>query len=118
MIKLLFTIIGAFLISTLAQAQANTLELGSSQSMCISGKGPGQDGAINPNWNGASIAIVKNLGDERFNLRIEKDGNIIRNIAVTGQSTKEIELAEGEVMYFDTTMPTKVKVKFKEVEEK
>ncbi|XOV66510.1 MAG: hypothetical protein ACFHU9_12860 [Fluviicola sp.] len=113
MIRLLFTIICFFVGSYAACAQVTTIDLESSQSMCITGKGPGQDGAINPYNDGPSTAVVKNLSDDPFNVRLQKDGVILRTIAVEGKTTKEIPLEIGEEMYFDSTMPTKVRVKFK-----
>lgn len=112
--KLLLTIICLCLLSVTSHAQSTTLELEASQSMCISGKGPGQDGAINPHIEVTSTAVVKNTGDNRFNVRIQKDGIVLRMIAVRGNSTKNIRLEPGEEMYFDATLPTTAKVKFKE----
>lgn len=107
-------LLGVFFGALSASAQTTTIELESSQSMCITGKGPGQDGAINPYTGSPSTAIVTNLGEERFNVRIQKNAEILRTISVSGSATEEIALNIGEEMYFDSTLPTNVKIAFRE----
>lgn len=60
--KKLLLLITFMSITTIATSQT-IIELGSVQSMCITGKGPGQDGAINPYTDKDSIAIVENIGE-------------------------------------------------------
>ena len=104
----------AFL-SVQAYAQEKTiLELSPSQSMCITGKGQGQDGAINPYINEkSSIGIVKNLGKNEFSIRIQKKGKIIDEITIQPKEKKEVELLQGYEMYFDSEKKAKAKVTFK-----
>ena len=98
-----------------AYAQDNTvLELNPAQSMCITGKGQGQDGAINPYINEkSSIGIVKNLGKNEFSIRIQKAGKIIDEITIQPKEKKEVKLLKGYELYFDTEKRAKVKVAFK-----
>lgn len=95
----------------------NILELSPSQSMCITGKGQGQDGAINPYINeNSSIGVVKNLGKNEFSIRIQKEGKIIDEVLIQPKEKKEVELLKGYEMYFDSKKRAKAKVTFKKEE--
>jgi hypothetical protein len=89
------------------------LELDPSTSMCITGKGPGQDGAINPYPKTDSYAIVKNIGKNAISIRIQKEGKILKEITVKPKVTKKVELLKGYEMYFDNELKARVKVDFK-----
>jgi len=89
------------------------LELEPSTSMCITGKGKGQDGAINPYIKSDSYGIVENIGKNEFSIRIQKEGKIIKEITVKPKETKKVELLKGYEMYFDNTLKAKAKVSFK-----
>ena len=88
------------------------LELDSSQSMCIAGKGPGQDGAINPYLGNDSYAIVENMSKNGFEVRIQVKEDIIEIIPVKPMEKKRILLLKNQVMYFDTNKDCKVKIDF------
>ncbi|MCA0153330.1 hypothetical protein [Winogradskyella vincentii] len=88
------------------------LELGSSQSMCIAGKGPGQDGAINPYLGSDSYAIVENMSKNGFEVRIQVKEDIIEIIPIKPLEKKRILLLKNQVMYFDTNKECKVKIDF------
>ena len=90
------------------------IELDGVQSMCIAGKGPGQDGAINPYLDRDSIAIVENIGENSFSIRVQYKGEIIKTIAIAKGETKEIDLNKGYELYFDSQLATVGKVDFKE----
>ena len=90
------------------------LELDGSQSMCIAGKGPGQDGAINPYLGKDSFAIVENMGKNGFEVRIQVKEDIIEIIPILPMEKKKILLLKNQVMYFDTNKDCKVKVDFEE----
>lgn len=92
--------------------QDNVLEL-DNQSMCITGKGPGQDGAINPYAGENCMAIVQNLGNNRFSIRLERDGKIVEEIPINPKDAKKVRLPKGTVLYFDSSLKTKAKVDFK-----
>lgn len=111
--KLLFLFPILILLSSCASSDA-IIKLGSLQSMCITGKGPGQDGAINPYTDGNSIARVKNLGENNFSIRIQNKGKIIDEINIRPRERKEVLLLKGHELYFDTETPTQAKVTFKD----
>lgn len=110
--KITFVLL-ACLMSTAANAQTEVLELKPSESMCIAGKGPGQDAAINPYLGEASVAIVKNVGENPFNVRIQRDGVVIRTLMIKRKDKKEINLGPKDELYFDSSMGAKAKVSFK-----
>lgn len=97
-------------------AQENIIELEANQSMSISGKGPGQDAAINPYLDEESIAIVKNLGEHNLELRLQKEGEIKKIIPLEPGLSLEIELAPGLELYFDTYYKGKAAIRFKKAE--
>ena len=86
-------------------------ELKPSQSMLMTGKGPGQDGAINPYYGQNCMAIVENIGRSSFSIRIQQKGKIIETIPIAGKETKKVKLLKGYELYFDTNPDEKIKVK-------
>ena len=112
--KLIVTL--ALFLSAIGMYSQDIIELDSTQSMCISGKGPGQDGAINPYLDTDSIGIVENVGDKPFSIRIQKKDDIIRTLLVAPKETKEVKLLKGYVLYFDTDKPAIASVSFKKME--
>ncbi|WP_400077273.1 hypothetical protein [Winogradskyella sp. R77965] len=96
------------------EAQAE-LELEASQSMCITGKGEGQDGAINPFYGQNSFAIVENIGEKEFSIRVQQKGKIIKTIAIKKGETKRVTLLIGYELYFDTEAKAKAKVLFEKM---
>lgn len=92
-------------------------DLDPNQSMLMTGKGPGQDGAINPYSGEKSIAVVSNLGDSVFNVRIQQDGEIIRECPMLPGVTREFPLEPGHELYLDTTQKSRSKVTFKKFNE-
>ncbi len=112
-----YTIFLLFLISTISlSAQESIIELGPNQSMIISGKGPGQDGAINPYLKEGSIATVENLGEYEFSVRLQKKGEILKMVAIKKGKKKEFDLDPGVELYFDTEYEGKAEVLFREKE--
>ena len=114
--QVLYTLSLVLMIQTGMYAQ-QIIELGSNQSMGITGKGPGQDGAINPYTDVFSLGIVKNIGDNPFFVRIEEKGKILAEVEVPVKEKKEFFLKPGFELYFDSQKPTKVKVTFKKYKE-
>ena len=114
--KLLFLFAFTVGITTIGSAQENPniLDL-DSQSMCITGKGPGQDGAINPYAGKACIAVVENMGNNRFSIRVQSKGKIVAQIPIKPNETKEVRLPKGTELYFDSDLKTKAKVDFKRI---
>ena len=93
-------------------------ELKPDQSMLMTGKGPGQDGAINPYYGQDCLAIIKNIGKSSFSIRVQQKGKIIKTIPISGKETKKVILLKGHELYFDSNEVEKIKVKldFKEIE--
>lgn len=112
--KLLCTL--ALIAAVQSYTQEDTvLELDDNQSMCITGKGAGQDGAINPYLGIDCAAIVKNLGDTLFDMRVEdKEGNY-KITSISPKETKKVALAVGSVLYFDSEDKAKADVTFEEI---
>lgn len=113
---ILLMLIGLF-INFESNAQTE-FELNPSQSMLMTGKGPGQDGAINPYYGKECIAIVKNMGESDFLVRIQKRGAIVEMIPVSGNETKKIKLLADHELYIDANDDQKIKLEldFKEIE--
>lgn len=78
-----------------------TFVLEPSQSMIMTGKGPGQDATINPYRGQDCFAIVENIGDRQFSVRIQKDGKIINEITILKGESKKIKLLKEQELYLD-----------------
>ncbi|MEM9547647.1 MAG: hypothetical protein AAGA77_16825 [Bacteroidota bacterium] len=91
-------------------------ELEGPQSMLMTGKGKGQDGAINPYLNENCIAIVENLGENEFEVRIQHKRKLISIQKVKPGKTLEIELLAGHELYFDSDLKSKASLEFKQEE--
>ncbi|MCA0132311.1 hypothetical protein [Winogradskyella alexanderae] len=112
--SVLFSLFTLLSVSLSTAQEPLILELDSSQSMCITGKGPGQDGAINPYLGKDSYAIVENMGKNGFEIRIQIKEEIIEIIPIKPMEKKRILLLKNQVMYFDTNKDCTVKVDFEE----
>ena len=107
----------------------NKFDLEPLESYLIFGKGPGQDGAINPyakyikSNKGYLISskdcysIIENLGTSGFSIRIQKDSKIIKTIPIEKNETKKILLDAGNELYTDASFKgrAKFKVTFEDV---
>ena len=105
------------LIGTLVQscyAQENILVLEPTQSMCITGKGAGQDAAINPFSDRDCYALVQNLGENNLTARVQQNGQIIQMIKVLPDENRRVMLKQGHELYFDCEGNTKAQVDFKQ----
>ncbi len=101
-----------FVLQSYAQKEKTVFTLKPSQSMLMTGKGAGQDGAINPYTDGNSIALIENVGEHEFSIRLEYQGKIIRTIALTAGKKTKVGLPKGSQLYFDTEAETTVKLEF------
>jgi hypothetical protein len=72
-----------------------------SQSMIMTGKGPGQDGTINPYIGQDCYAIIKNIGERAFTIRVQQAGNIIEEISIIEGELKKVKLLKGYELYLD-----------------
>ena len=83
------------------QAQVE-FELSPDQSMLMFGKGAGQDATINPYEGEDCYALVKNLGEVPFSIRIQQNGKIIETIPVQADENRKIKLLVGYELYLDS----------------
>lgn len=92
----------SLILIVLYQVQAQTeFVLEPSQSMIMTGKGPGQDGTINPYFGQDCYAIVQNIGKRYFTVRLQQEGKIIEEIRIPEGETKKIKLLKGYELYLD-----------------
>lgn len=92
----------------LVQAQT-VFELDRPQSMLISGKGIGQDATVNPFAGEDCYAIVKNIGNEIFFVRVQQNGKVIEILTINKNEAVKVKLLIGYELYLDTKSPKKVK---------
>ena len=83
------------------------------QTMLMTGKGPGQDGAINPYYGKKSTAVIQNRGSAALSIRIEQKGELIQITEIESRTTREIPLEAGHELYFDSRAASKAKLTFK-----
>ncbi|MEM6721955.1 MAG: hypothetical protein AAF611_21685 [Bacteroidota bacterium] len=112
--KYIFLFVMLFALQSYAQKDKTIFELEPSQNMLMTGKGQGQDGAINPYKDGNSIAIVKNLGENELSIRIQYKGEIKKTRELAAGKSTMIPIPKGYEMYFDTEKKTKVQLEFRD----
>lgn len=86
-------------------------ELEPSQSMIMTGKGPGQDGTVNPFEGKDCAAIIENIGERQFSIRVQNDGKIIHEITILSGEQKKVKLLKGYELYLDPNPKGKVKAR-------
>ncbi len=97
-------------------AQSTVIDLPAAQSMSITGKGPGQDAAINPFSGGNSVARVKNIGSHPFSVRVQdKEGNY-KDFTLPPGETRDVFLLKGKELYLDSNQKTRARVSFRKSE--
>jgi hypothetical protein len=82
--------------------------------MLMTGKGQGQDAAINPYKDGNSIAIIKNLGKNTFSIRVQYQGQVFQTRELEAGQATMIPLRKGSELYLDADLATKAKVEFRD----
>lgn len=105
-------LITALLIQSCASAQS-VFELSPDQSMSITGKGPGQDAAYNPYGDGNSIAVIKNISTNPFEIRVQNKGVIIKKITLAAGENQEVQLLKGHELYLDSRERARAEVTFR-----
>lgn len=112
--KVLQLLLLAILIQA-CSSNALVVELDNQQSMIMTGKGPGQDATINPYDGQDCIAIVKNVGERTFSIRIQRDGEVLETMDCAKGEKREITLLAGNELYLDPNPegPSKAKVDYK-----
>lgn len=90
-----------------------------SQSMIMTGKGPGQDATINPYFGEDCFAIIKNIGKIMFSIRVQQDGKIIEEISILKGELKKVKLLKGYELYLDPNLKeiAKASVDYEKIEE-
>ncbi len=106
----IFTIL--IFISGLPVLAQNTFELEPSQSMLMTGKGPGQDAVKNPFTDQDCVAIVDNIGEKPFSVRLQSKGEIVEIIELKPHTSRKIEFLKGYELYLDTDYVTIARVEF------
>ncbi len=99
--KTLLLILGLCLLTVQDGMAQTEFTLDPSQSMLMTGKGPGQDGTINPYDGMDCYAIVTNIGERTFSIRVQEDGNIIKEIRIKKGEVKRVTLLKGYELYLD-----------------
>lgn len=90
-------------------------EIKPSQGMLMTGKGPGQDGTINPYAGEDCYAIVENLGTSELSVRIQKKGEVFTSFTLLGGNSFTFKLLKDQELYLDgnDTEMAKARVSYK-----
>ena len=92
-----------------------SFEITDGQSMCMFGKGPGQDATINPYAEeDFSYALVENIGTVEFQIRITSNVKDIKQFPIQPNGLVVIKLFKDEILYFDaiTTQKAKATIRY------
>ena len=91
-----------------------TFELTNGQSMCMIGKGIGQDATINPYANEElSYALIENIGTVKFNIRVESIDEERREFIIKPKDIVVVKLNRNNILYFDSLTIENAKAKIK-----
>lgn len=120
LMKNIFLIFVLILSSQIELKAQTVFELNSNQSMLMFGKGPEQDATINPFEGEDCYAVIKNIGDEPFSVRVQQKGKIIEIIAVNANETKKVKLLVGHELYLDYESQNKAlaSIEYEEISQK
>lgn len=116
--KAIIVIVALMVFSPLLSKAQTEVEIDGYRSMSITGKGPGQDAAINPYDGEDCYAIVENTGKGELSIRIQNKSEIIDTIPLLGGDTKRVKLLSGYQLYIDSESEilSKAKIDFAKVE--
>ena len=109
--KSLFLILCLSIFTQISSHAQNDFELEPNQNMLMTGKGAGQDGAINPYYGQDCYAIVENTGKSDFSIRIQQDGKIVEMIPISSKEVKKVTLLKGYELYLDSNSKEKINAK-------
>ncbi|MGB1449617.1 MAG: hypothetical protein ACPG8F_07230 [Flavobacteriaceae bacterium] len=91
-----------------------SFELTNGQSMCMFGKGPGQDATINPYAEEEfSYALIENIGTVEFQIRIASIEKDIKQFPIQPSGLVVIKLYRDNVLYFDALTVEKAEATIK-----
>ena len=90
------------LLFIVAHSHGQTFEITDGQSMCMIGKGQGQDATINPYADkDYSYALIENIGSVDFGIRIELNEEDLKQFLVKSNDRVVIKLYRNSVLYID-----------------
>ena len=91
---------------------AQTFEITDGQSMCMIGKGKGQDATINPYADKEySYALIENIGLVEFKVRVESTENKTREFIVKPSDKVVVQIYRAEILYLDSLTLDKAEAK-------
>lgn len=91
---------------------AQTFEITDGQSMCMIGKGKGQDATINPYADKEySYALIENIGLVEFKVRVESTENKIREFIVKPSDKVVVQIYRAEILYLGSLTLDKAEAK-------
>ena len=91
---------------------AQTFEITDGQSMCMIGKGKGQDATINPYADKEySYALIENIGLVEFKIRVESIENEIREFIIKPSDKVVVKIYRAEILYLDSLTLDKAEAK-------
>ena len=91
-----------------------TFELTNGQSMCMIGKGQGQDATINPYAdNEYSYALIENIGSVEFEVRIEPIEKDLTQFSIKPNCNAAFKLYRNDILYLDALTLEKVEARIK-----
>lgn len=99
-VKIMLTACLVFLTQLESSAQTEFV-LEPAQSMIMTGKGTGQDATINPYAGQDCYAIVENIGQIAFSVRVQQNGKIIKELPVLKDASIKVKLLKGYELYLD-----------------
>ena len=89
-----------------------TFELTNGQSMCMIGKGEGQDATINPYSDKEfSYALIENIGTVEFNIRVESIEQEIREFIIKPSDKVVVKIYRADILYLDSLTLDKAEAK-------
>jgi len=89
-----------------------TFEITDGQSMCMIGKGKGQDATINPYANkDYSYALIENIGSVDFQVRIESIEKDLKQFLINPNDKRVVKLYRNTILYIDALTLEKVEAK-------
>ncbi|ARN77365.1 hypothetical protein BST97_04860 [Nonlabens spongiae] len=97
--RILFSLV-LLVMGTLGFAQTDFI-LKPTQSMLMTGKRPGQDATINPFEGEECFALVENIGERSFSVRIQFKDEIVEEVTVKKGETKSLKLKKDYQLYLD-----------------
>jgi hypothetical protein len=85
-----------------AHSHGQTFEITNGQSMCMIGKGKGQDATINPYADkDYSYALIENIGSVDFGIRIVLTEEDLKQFLVKSNDRVIIKLYRNSILYID-----------------